>query len=190
MKKLLAACSFAALISLLTSCGGGAGNPKATLESFFEALGKKDIAKARTLATAESKTMLDLMETGMKMAKDDKEFEKYGKDNVEFGEAKIEGDHASIPVKDKKSGESINYQLKKEGGQWKVAFDKNSVMQMGMEKMKEGGAEGLDSLNKGLDELKNINVDSLKEGLEKGKEALDKGKEALDSVSKALKSVK
>ena len=49
---------------------------------------------------------------------------------------KIEGDKATVPVKDKKSGETTNYTLKKEGGSWKVAFDKATMTQMGSDKMK------------------------------------------------------
>ncbi|MEP6711964.1 MAG: hypothetical protein ABJA37_06100 [Ferruginibacter sp.] len=159
----------------------GSGDPKIVLSQFVDALAKKDIATARKLATAESKSMLDLMEMGMKGG-ETKDLEKYDKNNMEFGEAKINGDKATVPVKEKTSGETINYSLKKEGGQWKVAFDKASLMGTITDKMQEKGINPMDSLKKGMDELKKINIDSLKQGMQKGVDALD-------SLSKELKKI-
>ncbi len=92
---------------------------------------------------------------------------------MEFGNDKIEGDNTIVPVKEKNSGEIINYTLKKEGGQWKVAFDKSSLMTMGMDKMNEKGINPMDSLQRGMDELKKLNMDSLKQKMQKGMETLD-----------------
>ena len=47
-------------------CKTNADDPKAVLEQVFDALSKKDVAKARLLATEESKGMIDLMEMGLK----------------------------------------------------------------------------------------------------------------------------
>ena len=44
-------------------------------------------------------------------------------------------------MKEKKNGESMTINLKKESGAWKVAFDKSSMMQQGMDKMKEKGMD-------------------------------------------------
>ena len=60
MKKLLFAAAIIA-VAFLSSCAGAAGDPKAVLGNFFEALSKKDMATARKLATDDSKAMLDLM---------------------------------------------------------------------------------------------------------------------------------
>lgn len=156
------------------SCNSGGDDPKAVLSQFFDAMSKKDVAAARKLTTAESKSMLDMMEMGMKMSPSEaKADEKYDKSKMEFGEPKIEGDKATIAVKEKSSGEAMNFTLKKEGGSWKVAFDKNSMMNMGMEKMKEGGINASDSIGKAMDELKNLNMDSLKQGMEEGMKSLD-----------------
>lgn len=167
-------------VMLFTGCGGSGGDPKATLTAFFDAMGKKDIEAARKLATADSKSMIDMMEMGLKMAKDNKETDKFDKSRMEFGDAKIEGDKATVPVKDKTSGESTNFTLKKEDGQWKVAFDKSSIMQMATDKMSEKG--GMDSLTNALDELKNVNIDSVKDGINKGIEALDSAKQVLEKL--------
>jgi delta 1-pyrroline-5-carboxylate dehydrogenase len=181
MKKLLMVAAVVSSVILFSGCGSG-GDPKATLVSFFEAMGKKDMEAARKLATADSKAMMDMMEMGMKMAKDtrNKEMDDFDKNNAEFGEAKIEGDKATVPVKNKKTGESVNFTLKKESGAWKVAFDKSSIMEMAADKMKEKG--GMDSLNNALDKLKNINMDSVKEGINKGIEALDSAKKELEKL--------
>ncbi len=179
MKKFLFAIVMLLSISFL-GCNSGGGDPKAVLGQFFSALSKNDIEGARKLATKDSKQMIDLMEMGMKMAKDKKESDKFKTDNMEIGDAKIDGDKAIIPVKEKTTGESLNYTLKKEDGSWKVAFDKSSVMSMGMEKMNEKGINPADSLNKAMDELKGVNMDSLKEGMKKGMEVLD-------SVNKVMK---
>ncbi|RZJ97711.1 MAG: DUF4878 domain-containing protein, partial [Flavobacterium sp.] len=123
MKKIL----FALVLvsgTLLFSCKSGGGDPKSVLADFFSALSKKDMAKARTFATEDSKTMLDMMEMGMKMAKDSAEDKKFAESNLTYGEVKIDGDKATVPVTEKTSGETVNYILKKEKGNWKVAFDK------------------------------------------------------------------
>jgi hypothetical protein len=181
MKKLFLAVAIISSVIVFNGCNSG-GDPKAALTAFFEAMSKKDMEAARKLATADSKSMIDMMEMGMKMAKDNKEDDKFDKTRMEIGDAKIEGDKATVPVKDKKSGESTNFTLKKESGTWKVAFDKSSIMGMAADKMHEKG--GMDSLSKAMDELKNINLDSMKEGINKGIEAMDSAKQILEKLKK------
>lgn len=182
MKKLfVAAIAFSAFyVSSCNSAGGG--DPKIVLTSFFDAMAKKDFAAARKLATADSKSTFDLMESAMKMVgdlPDDKTKEQYDKSKMEIGEAKIDGDKATVNVKEIKSGEAVDFTLKKEGGSWKVAMDMGTMMDMGMKKMKEKGMEGkMDSLS---NELRNMNADSLKE-------MMNKGMQMLDSLKKNMKS--
>jgi hypothetical protein len=154
MKKFLMAVAVCSTAFLFSCSSTDTSNPKAVLESFFDALAKKDISAARKLATAESKSMLDMMEMGMKMGEGkDKKDEKYDKSKMVFGEPKIEGDKATIEVKEKDSGEATTFTLKKEGGGWKVAFDKSSMMNMGMDKAKEKGVD-MNDINNGMDSLK------------------------------------
>ena len=173
MKKIFFA--FAVCSSLLFGCkSGGNNDPKGVLTSFFDALSKNDVATARKFATEESKSMLDMMEMGMKMSKEsEKDNAKFTVANLEFGETKIDGDKAVVPVKEKTSGEMMNYTLKKEKGDWKVAFDKTSMMSMGMEKMNEKGINPADSLTQGLEELKNVDMDSLKGEVGEALKSLD-----------------
>ncbi len=177
MKKIMLAL---VLVSgtLLFSCKSGGGDPKSVLAEFFTALSKKDMAKARTFATEDSKSMLDMMEMGMNMTKDDKETAKYSENNLTYGEVKIDGDKATVPVTEKTSGETMNYTLKKEKGTWKVAFDKQSVMSMGMEKMNEQGINPTDSIDAAMDELKNMDQDSIKAAINEGLKMIDSAKEA------------
>jgi pullulanase/glycogen debranching enzyme len=169
-------------VFLLNGCNSG-GDPKATLSAFFDAMSKKDIAAARKLATEDSKGMFDLMEEGMKMSKDNTDTEKYDQTKMQIGEPIINGDKATIAVKEKSSAETVNFTLKKESGTWKVAFDKASLMEMGTDKMKEKGVS-IDSLKDAMKELKNINIDSLKQGIDKGIQALDSAKQLLESIKK------
>jgi Domain of unknown function (DUF4878) len=184
MKKLLVV-FFAFSTLYLSSCNSGGGDPKAVLTSFFDAMAKKDIAAARKLATADSKAMFDLIEMGMKMKDntvEDKTNEQFDKSKVEMGEAKIDGDKATVNVKETKNGESINFVLKKEAGSWKVAMDMATMMSMGTEKMKEKGFndEQMDKMQGEMEKFKNMSADSLKMMMDKGMQTLDSLKKTMD----------
>jgi len=183
MKKLLALLMAVSTL-YLGSCNSGTGDPKAVLTSFFDAMAKKDIAAARKLATAESKSMLDLMEMGMKMQEntmEDKTSEQFDKTKMEMGEAKIDGYNATVSVKEIKTGESINFVLKKEGGSWKVAMDMGTMMNMGAEKMKEEmNDEQMGNMKEEMEKFKNMSADSLKMMMDKGIQAIDSLKKAME----------
>jgi hypothetical protein len=102
---------------------------------------------------------LGMIQMGMSMAPKDQKDSTYDKDNLEYGDAKIEGDKATVPVKNKKSGETTNYTLKKEDGKWKVAFDKATMTQMGTDKMKEKGMD-MNDMSNGLDST-SVTTDSI-----------------------------
>jgi len=180
MKKILLA-AFAGVALMMTSCNKG-GDPKGVLGQFFTALEKKDLATARKLATTDSKSMLDMMEMGMKT--DSKETDKYKAANMEIGDAKVDGDKATVPVKDKESGETMNYVLKKEDGAWKVAFDKATIMSMATEKMGEKGININDSLQNAMDKVENMNNDSLANAVKEGVKALDSAGKVLEELKK------
>jgi hypothetical protein len=181
MKKLLMAAAVVGTVVFFSSCNSaGSNDPKAVLISFFDALAKKDISAARKYATADSKSMLDMMEMAMKAGSDkDSKDEKYDKSKMEFGDPKIDGDKATIEVKEKGSGEATNFTLKKESGGWKVAFDKASMMNMGMDKMKD---KGMDS----MDKVEDMNIDSLGDKVKEGLDKLDENKEKIEDATKKL----
>ncbi|MFC4262009.1 hypothetical protein ACFOWM_03900 [Ferruginibacter yonginensis] len=177
MKKLLFAIAVVSTALFVSCKGSSSGSPEAVLSQFFDAMSKKDMAKVKELCTPESAQMLGFMEMGMKDGGKTNEMEKYDKSKVDFGTPVINGDNAKVPVKDKKSGSTINFPMKKVNGQWKVAFDKTSVMEMGMETMKDKNINLTDSISKGLDELKNIDADTLKKEMQN----------ALDTAKKEMK---
>lgn len=177
MKKffILALTVFAVIISGCQT--GEGGNPNTVLTNFFNALSKKDITSAKKYATKDSDGMLSMMEMGMKMSGNmqnnhtDKMFEIL--QNVEMETPVMKGDEATIKVTDKKSGESTNFLLKKESGDWKVAFDMTTLSEMGREKMQEHGMD-----------LKNMDRDSLNAAMPDLKEKMDTIKKLMDSVMK------
>jgi predicted small secreted protein len=186
MKKLVMA-ALAVCVLSVTGCGGGAGNdPKSTLVAFFDAMSKKDFTAAKKLATKDSEAMFSMMEMAMKMGGDkDTDMNKFDKAKMEFGDAKIEGDKATISVKQKGESESVNFPLKKEGGDWKVAFDK-SLMTSNMDKIKDKmDADSLSgNIKEGIDKLSNMNMDSIKNAASEGLKALDTVKDMLEKLKK------
>jgi hypothetical protein len=158
MKKIIL--SAAVLLAFgVIGCNSSSSDPKGVLMNFMDALGKKDIEGAKKYATKDSEAMLGMIQMGMSMAPKDQKDSTYDKDNLEYGDAKIEGDKATVPVKNKKSGETTNYTLKKEDGKWKVAFDKATMTQMGTDKMKEKGMD-MNDMGNGLDST-SVTTDSI-----------------------------
>ena len=159
MKKIILSVLIILGIGAIGCKSDSANDPKGVLVSFMESLAKKDIEGAKKYATKDSEAMLGMIQMGMSMAPDSVKDKTYDKNNMEFGDAKIEGDKATVPVKDKTSGETLVYTLKKESGAWKVAFDKATMTQMGTDKAKEKGMDmndvnsGMDSASKMLEDM-------------------------------------
>lgn len=206
MKKIIVLL-FAGSVLIFSGCksGSGGGDPKEVLVHFFDAIAKKDIEGAKKYVTKDSEGMLDMVKMGMNSVPDSANF-MYGKENMEIGDAVVDGDRATVPVKDKKSGEATDFTLKKEDGNWKVAFDKSTLMEMAQKKMHEKGINPglLDSagLHNPMEKLKNLSkedmekakliMDSASKMLQKMKDngQLEKGQKMLDSVSKMMEKMK
>jgi hypothetical protein len=99
-------------------------DPKVVLAAFFDAVSKKDMTTAKSLATPESQMMLTLMES--KITENNEMMTKYDKSKIKFGEATITGDNATVPLITENS--SVGFPLKKIDGEWKVDFTINSMM--------------------------------------------------------------
>ncbi len=181
IRKMMTVLLVVAGVAMIGCNNQAAGDPKQTLTSFFDAMEKKDMATARKLATTDSKDFLNMWEKQMTI--DLKESGKYDKNKIEIGEAKIDGNNATVAVKEKTSGETVNFPLQKEDGAWKVSFNIGSVMRMGVEKMQEKGINLSDSLGNVMEQLKGINLDSLQKEMKKG------GKD-IDSAIKILEGLK
>jgi hypothetical protein len=189
MKRSIIFCLIVSIV-LLSACKGvkDSNDPKVIVSEFMDALSKKDFTTARQLTTSESQTVINMMETAVKMGSTpESSFVKFDHSRVTLGEATISGETATVPLTENKSGETINYQLQKQNGAWKVAFDLPTLMNIFTDKMVEKGINpvngALDSLSKGLDQMKSINIDSLSRTM-KG------GRKALDSITNELKKLK
>ena len=78
--------------------------------------------------------------------------------------------------------------MKKESGEWKVAFDKSTLMEMAQKKMKEHPMSGMgDSMEGGHE---NMNMDSLQNHLKNiSKEDMEKAQKMMDSASKMMQQM-
>lgn len=183
MKKILLVVTV--LTSLLFGCNTrkkSDENPRVVVINFFDAIQKKDIDAAKDLATADSKSMLNIIDMALKV-KSDFKLDEFDQSNMEFSEAKINGDNATVSVKEKTSGEATNLSLKRENGEWKVAFDLSSLMEMGVEQMKNSGNGITDSISNSFDQL---NIDSIEKEMEKGMKKLEENKEKIEEAVKEL----
>lgn len=165
-----------AAILFLAGCNNNAtsGDPKAVLSAFMTALSKKDVETAKKYVTADSEGMLSMMQMSIKNMEAPDATNQFNPDKITIGEAKIDGNEAQVPVTEKTSGETVNFILKKESGDWKVAFDLNTLARMAQEKMKEKG-------------MNDVDLDSIMKSIPQ--EQLEKGKELVDSMSKVLKDI-
>jgi hypothetical protein len=200
----------ATAVIFLAGCKGKdsvANDPKTVLAAFFEKMAKKDIEGASKLATKESQGTMEMMKKAMTMAdgmKDKmggKESEKDPAEdfkNMKFGDAKIDGDNATVAVTNpSKDNKTIDFPLKKEGGDWKVDFSMATLMKMGMDQAGKGGMDDMNmSDTTGVsDKLENLmNSDSLTKGLDMADSLLknmdpEKMKEAMKTLEK-LKELK
>lgn len=114
-------------VLLLAACHSG-NNPKDVAIRFFTAVNAKKFDEAEKYATTDSKQFLEMLQT---MAKQVKDSVPASKEKFIIENVKITGDKATADIKTKSEPKPINISFKKENGQWKVAFDKNSVMKMG-----------------------------------------------------------
>jgi|SRR6185437_2826225 len=151
MKKIFIL-TVATFLIIFSGCqSAGSGNPKDVLHDFFTALSKKDFDGAKKYATKDSDGMISMMEMGMQnmqqmsSSHSDKMLEMIN--NIKMGDPVINGDNATITVTDNKSNESTDFLLKKEDGNWKVAFDMTTLSGMASKKMKEHGMDGMDGMD-------------------------------------------
>ncbi len=210
MKKILSVFTLSALVlSLLTGCKGkdaaSGGDPKTVLIAFFERMAKKDLDGAAKLATKDSKATIDMMKKAMDMAESMKGKEKEEDPaeefkNMKIGEAKIDGDKATVSVSNPKKGEeTFDFPLVKEDGKWKVDFSMGTLMKMGMdqagkEKDNDKYDYNTDDTTDVMDKYNDImNSDSLKKGLEMVDSMMksidpEKMKELKDAMEKLKKA--
>ncbi|MEZ5427356.1 MAG: DUF4878 domain-containing protein [Pyrinomonadaceae bacterium] len=110
-----------------TTTETSAGSPGATIGIYFEALKKKDdetvkkytskasLEKFEEAAKAKNKTLSEMILAGEDLS---------GKKSPETRNEKIDGDSATVEVKDDETGKWETVPLIKEDGLWKIAFEK------------------------------------------------------------------
>lgn len=167
-------------ITLINCKSSSSTTPEITLQNFFNALSKNDTEKARLLCTVESKNVIDILDLTGYMSNKNKDAEKFNPNTFEIGTAIIEDDIATVPVKEKTSGITLQYQLHKIAGVWKVVFDTDTVMKIFTDGAATLTNTSIDSLNKAFKDIKNMSIDSIKMGLQKGKQAMDSIQKLLD----------
>lgn len=182
------------IVIALVGCKGGANDPKSVAIAFMDAMKAKDFDGAAKYATKDSKSALEMMKSAAKMAEafgggksEDMDFDKDWKGKkVEYTEPKIDGDNATLSLM-ADGKEQMPISLKKEEGKWKVAFDKNTLMKTGMDKMK--GDNSMQDMNNSMKNLDGMN-DSIKNALNDASKMMngmgDSIKNVMDSAKKMM----
>jgi hypothetical protein len=186
MKKMRMLLPLVALVLIMcTSCGGGANSsdPKAVMMEFFKRMSEKDIEGATKLTTKDSKSTMEMVKKGMEADKDSKNDDPSGDfKDVEFGEAKITGETAVVPIKNKKEDKTMEFPLKKEDGAWKVDFSMGTLMKMGMDAKEDMGMD---------EEGNNISPEEMKKSMEMADSLMkNMDPEKMKEAMKALEKIK
>jgi hypothetical protein len=186
----------ASLLILSTSCNNGgasSSDPKAVLIEFFKRMEKKDIDGAAKLTTKDSKSTMEMMKKGMEAAEKMKDDMPKGDDDpssdfkdVEFGDAKITGETAVVPINNKKENKQVEIPLKKEDGEWKVDFSMATLMKMGMDAKDDMGMD---------EDGNNVNPEDLQKSMEAADSMMknmdpEKMKEAMKALEKLKDTTK
>ena len=125
-----------------TSSSSTAASPTAAYKAFQEANKRKDYAAVKSRF---SKASLEMLTQEAK--NQNKTLDEFVKDQVDKGTSdeevvneKIDGDSATVDLKDKNS--SITLPMVKEDGEWKIAYDRFlKQMQEAFDKMSKEGAK-------------------------------------------------
>lgn len=175
------------------------GDPKTVLIAFFERMSKKDLEGAAKLATKDSKSTMEMMKKAMEMGETMKDKMGDGKveendpaeefKNMKIGEAKIDGDNATVSVSNPSKGEqAFDFPLKKEDGQWKVDFSMSTLMKMGMNEANKTMNNNDNNFESDGDEYNPMDSSFSMEKLNKlmNSDSLKMGLEKLDSLMKSI----
>ncbi len=128
-KNLLLTCMLFAFLAFF-SCKSDSSDPGVAAQHFFTALYNKNFPEAKKYATSGSAQMIDMIATFNKNIKDTTPQPDI---KLVVDQVKITGNTATARVTSSNNNNSVTAHLVKENDEWKVAFDKNSIMQMGGE---------------------------------------------------------
>ncbi|WP_447639813.1 MULTISPECIES: hypothetical protein [Chitinophagaceae] len=146
MQKVWPAIIVGGLILVLTSCNSDSAKIKTVITSFFTALNRKDPQSAKLYATKESADVLSLIQQQL-IANPDKT--QNTNEKFLISDIKINGDIATASVRSETQQNPLTVTVKKEGKDWKVAFDKSNIAtMMGMDANHQPSSTEMDSVNK------------------------------------------
>ncbi|MGF1485351.1 MAG: DUF4878 domain-containing protein [Opitutales bacterium] len=100
---------------LFAACGGS--SPSDTVEAFFDAGNEGDFTKAQELCTGQAAQLMGL---AVSMMGDEKP-EPDDKADIEIVSEEVDGDTATVTIKDKKDGKEAEIGLQKVDGKWKIS---------------------------------------------------------------------
>lgn len=153
MKILLfAACLFIFLNGCNTN--NDTDGPKKAINNFLMAMENNDFEKAKEYATEDSQEFLEMINKN-----DDNTSNVYKDKKFDVTTVETHGDDAKVGVKFK-GNTALSFHLKKQQGQWKVAFNLNAMLDMVKDLMKKEGTDIEGDVKKALDSIK-INLDSM-----------------------------
>ena len=129
IRRLGNVCFALSLVLAVSACSLFSGStPTATFKKFFEATKKKDVEGMRKSLSKGSLEMFDKVAKQQNKTTDEilKDVDKENKDEKmpETRNEKIDGDTATLEVKNEKTGKWDSLPFVKEDKEWKIAFDK------------------------------------------------------------------
>jgi len=128
--------------------------PKEAMSNFLMAMENSNFEEAKKYATEDSQDFLEMID------KDDNNTGNAYKDKkFTITSAETNGDDAKVGVRFKGNA-ALSFHLKKQQGQWKVAFNLNAMLDMVKELIKNEGTDIEKDVKNALDSL-TINSDSI-----------------------------
>jgi len=128
IRRLSNVCFVLSVILAVSACNLFSSSPTATFKKFFEATKKKDVEGMRKSLSKGSLEMFDKVAKQQNKTTDEilKDVDKESKDEKlpETRNEKIDGDTATLEVKNEKTGKWDSLPFVKEDKEWKIAFDK------------------------------------------------------------------
>jgi hypothetical protein len=164
MKKIF---SFFILTVLLLSCNSG-NDPEEAAENFFTAMQQKNYSEAEKYATSESENVLKMLAMFSKYNEAVSSDEKIIVSNV-----RINGNDATAEIRPEDQAIGMVAKLKKEDGEWKVAFDLNSIKKM------FGVMSAGENANGNTDNV----IDSIKSGMNEANKVYDSASQELQQIN-------
>lgn len=129
MKKSLLVVILGLVVLALVSCNSDKSKIKTVITSFFTALNHKDPQSAKLYATKESGDFLNLIHQQI-LQTNNSDTTQNMNEKILVTDIKVNGDIATASVRSESQKTPLTVTVKKENGEWKVAFDKSSIATM------------------------------------------------------------